>query len=119
MNVSLAQTKGPPPRRSFLAKLCTELNLEFEDLGDVDVPAPAAIERGPGPKYVKEIVSACENLAPPDQEVVSHRCGQFVALPWATAKLVWALMEAPPWPSAEARASRRDGDDEVPHGRLR
>ena len=53
----------------------SELNLEFEDLGDVDVPAPAAIERGPGPKYVKEIVSACENLAPRVESILDE--GKF------------------------------------------
>jgi arginase len=49
-----------------------ELDLDFEDLGDVDVPVPAALESGPGPKYLKEIVSACESLAPRVESILDE-----------------------------------------------
>lgn len=62
-------------RYAGLAAEVAELDLDFEDLGDVEVPVPATMEQGPGAKYMKEIVTACENLAPRVESVLD--AGRF------------------------------------------
>ncbi len=62
-------------RYAGLAAEVAELNLAFEDLGDVEVPLPERPETGPGAKYMKEIVAACENLAPRVESVLDD--GKF------------------------------------------
>lgn len=51
-------------RYAGLARMVRSLGHEFEDLGDISVPLPERREPGSGPKYLKEIVRACERLAP-------------------------------------------------------
>jgi len=62
-------------RYAGLAAEIAELGLSFEDLGDVDVPVPARIDTGHGPKYLREIVQACETLAPRVESVLD--AGKF------------------------------------------
>ncbi len=62
-------------RYAGLAAEIAELNLAFEDLGDVDVPHPAGPAAESGPKYLREIVAACENLAPRVEDVLD--AGKF------------------------------------------
>jgi arginase len=49
-----------------------DLGLGFEDLGDVDIPLPEHSQAGAGPKYLDEIVSACERLAPRVESVLDE-----------------------------------------------
>jgi arginase len=62
-------------RYAGLAREVRELNLQFEDWGDVEVPIPEQAAAGTGPKYLSEIVRACENLAPRVESVLEK--GKF------------------------------------------
>ena len=67
---------GPSAMRyAGLAAEVRELNLAFEDRGDVEVPIPERAAEGTGPKYMSEIVAACENLAPRVEGVLDE--GKF------------------------------------------
>ena len=49
-----------------------ELGIRFEDKGDVPVPTAHGKPTGDGPKYLEEIVEACENLAPRVEAVLDE-----------------------------------------------
>lgn len=62
-------------RYAGLAKRVRKLGHSFEDLGDIAVPLAERREAGTGPKYLREIVRACERLAPRVEHVLD--AGQF------------------------------------------
>ena len=49
-----------------------ELGHDFTDMGDVGVPIPERRRPGTGPKYLREIVRACERLAPRVETVLDE-----------------------------------------------
>lgn len=59
-------------RYAGLAKRVAALGHTFEDLGDVGVPIPERREPGVGPKYLREIVRACERLAPRVESILDQ-----------------------------------------------
>jgi len=50
-------------RYAGLARQVRALGYEFSDAGDIGVPIPESRAPGTGPRYLKEIVRACERLA--------------------------------------------------------
>jgi arginase len=59
-------------RYAGLARMLRALGHEFADLGDISVPIPERREPGEGPKYLKEIVRACERLAPRVEHILDE-----------------------------------------------
>lgn len=59
-------------RYAGLARRILALGHGFEDLGDVGVPIPERREPGSGPKFLREIVRACERLAPRVEHVLDQ-----------------------------------------------
>jgi arginase len=60
-----------------------EANLEalghrVTDLGDVPVPIPEVRKPGPGPKYLKEILAACDKLARKVERILEERAVPIV-----------------------------------------
>ncbi|GJM20216.1 MAG: arginase [Planctomycetota bacterium] len=62
-------------RYAGLASEVRSLGHSFEDMGDIAVPLAERREAGSGPKYLREIVRACERLAPRVEHVLD--AGQF------------------------------------------
>ncbi|RKY19378.1 MAG: arginase [Planctomycetota bacterium] len=59
-------------RYAGLGRVVRALGHSFEDLGDIGVPIPERREPGTGPKYLREIVRACERLAPRVESILDQ-----------------------------------------------
>jgi arginase len=59
-------------RYAGLGRVVRALGHTFEDLGDIGVPIPERREPGLGPKYLREIVRACERLAPRVESILDQ-----------------------------------------------
>lgn len=59
-------------RYAGMGRVVRSLGHAFEDLGDIAVPIPERREPGAGPKYMREIVRACERLAPRVESILDQ-----------------------------------------------
>ena len=65
-------------RYAGIGNVVRSLGHAFEDLGDVAVPMPERREPGLGPKYLREIVRACERLAPRVESILDAQAFPIV-----------------------------------------